>query len=313
VIAIAGITACGGGGGGGYDGGSDGGGNNTPPQVDATTAPVIASEAYLAQAELGGSGSFVGQQFFSINGFGELRASNPAPGVVPPTIFLCDPTGSVTVSGNVQVTGTFTAGDTLTAVFADCAYGPITTYNGRIDVTVTSYIDFGFNSFNVSATAIFTDLDNDRFTANGTLDLVWDGTSSGIPTRLLVQTFTDQMEFVQGLVTRSALDAESHVIVDFPTMGAPDLTLNIDATGEMSTTLLPGSFIFETLAPFVQVSDNDPLNGPGSGTLLVSAEDGGTVTLETIDNTSVNLELDPDGDGTMDDTLFATWDEISPP
>lgn len=287
-----------------------GGGNGGSPVINTTTAPIIAGETYSTAVELGNIGLLVGQQFGPFYAFGKLAATNPAPGIVPPTDFLCGTSGFATVSGNIQASGTFTAGDTLTAEFTDCLNGT-DFVSGRIDVTVTSFseTDIGFGAYFFTGTATLTDLDRGSFIANGQLTNIWDATElSGLPAQLLWETSTSGMQFKVGSITRSLADAQGQATLAI-TNGFPT-TLTGNSSGTISTSELPGSFTYETLSLFAEAFDSDPLTGPDAGTLWITAADGSAVTLEAVNNMQASLGVDSDGDGVVEDTLSAPWAEI---
>jgi hypothetical protein len=80
-------------------------------------------------------------------------------------------------------------------------------------------------------------------------------------------------------------------------------------TGETLTVTvsnLSGALTLTVLQP-VQGTD---LSAPVSGKLRIAALDGSTLTA-TVVNGNVTLELDSNGDGTVDDTLMTTWADLN--
>jgi len=63
------------------------------------------------------------------------------------------------------------------------------------------------------------------------------------------------------------------------------------------------SYTLETHVPF----ESTGANYPHAGSFTVTATDGSTVTLTALDNTNVQLDLDLDGDSTVDETINTTW------
>ncbi len=80
------------------------------------------------------------------------------------------------------------------------------------------------------------------------------------------------------------------------------LTEVISTSGTFTSTELGGSVTFETLEDFVVMGDDNP----SSGEMLIS-DSGSSVLVTVLDNISVQLEIDLDLDGTIDETLVVTW------
>ena len=74
---------------------------------------------------------------------------------------------------------------------------------------------------------------------------------------------------------------------------------------------LVGGFNVDTLEAFVQ-SAWDPY--PNQGVMLIEAiENQSSLLLTVLDNTNIQLELDSDGDGEIDETVITTWQQAFPP
>jgi hypothetical protein len=80
------------------------------------------------------------------------------------------------------------------------------------------------------------------------------------------------------------------------------LTQVISTSGIFTSTELGGSVTFETLEDFVVIGDDNP----SSGELLIS-DSSSSVLITVLDNISVQLEIDLDLDGTIDETVVVTW------
>jgi hypothetical protein len=79
----------------------------------------------------------------------------------------------------------------------------------------------------------------------------------------------------------------------------------LSASGTFTSTELEGSVTFETLEDFLVIGDDNP----SSGQLLIR-DNSSSVLLTVIDNLSVRLDIDIDLDGTIDQTLVVTWDDL---
>ncbi|NIS91358.1 MAG: hypothetical protein GTN98_15045 [Woeseiaceae bacterium] len=79
----------------------------------------------------------------------------------------------------------------------------------------------------------------------------------------------------------------------------------ISADGTLTSTELEGSVSFETQQDFVIFGDDNP----SSGQMLI-ADANSSVLVTVLDNLSVQLEIDLDRDGTIDQTIVVTWTEL---
>lgn len=278
-----------------------------PSSVTTQNAVVVASEAYAAVNRFGSSGTAVGQQFQQQNTFGQL-ASLAVSGDFGPEAVSCPGGGQVTVSGSVQVAGTYTTGDTLDATFNDCI-SPQGTNNGQMLVNVAAYTQLTTNTYVFNGTATLTAFERTlgatpTFTANGTLSHSWDATS--VPPLLQVQTQAANFQIQEGVVERRLSNALNQADI----LVSPPGVTEVDAAGILRTSLLDGAYNYLTVESLVTTSDNDPATGPGAGALKVIAADGSSVTLVAIDDLAARLDIDLDGDGDVDVTQNVTWAQI---
>ena len=58
--------------------------------------------------------------------------------------------------------------------------------------------------------------------------------------------------------------------------------------------------------------DDDPATGPFSGELSVVAADGSAVHLVAVSALDARLDLDLDGDGSIDESIDTTWQALLP-
>jgi hypothetical protein len=83
------------------------------------------------------------------------------------------------------------------------------------------------------------------------------------------------------------------------------LTQALSASGILTSTLLEGSVTFETLQDFFVIGDDNP----SAGQLLIS-DSNSSVLVTVLDNISVQLQIDLDLDGMIDETMVVTWAEL---
>ena len=68
---------------------------------------------------------------------------------------------------------------------------------------------------------------------------------------------------------------------------------------------LDGSITFETLEDFIVMGDDNP----SSGRMLIS-DSNSSVLVTALDNLNVQLDIDLDLDGVIDQTIVLTWPEL---
>jgi hypothetical protein len=83
------------------------------------------------------------------------------------------------------------------------------------------------------------------------------------------------------------------------------LTQEISADGTLTSTLLEGSVTFETLEGFLVIGDDNPSTGQ-----MLIRDNISSVLVTVLDNLSVQLDIDLDRNGTIDETIVVTWDEL---
>jgi hypothetical protein len=83
------------------------------------------------------------------------------------------------------------------------------------------------------------------------------------------------------------------------------LMSTISADGIYASDVLEGSVTFETIEGFVLMGDENP----SSGQLLIS-DTNSSVRVTALDNLNVQLDIDFDLDGTIDETIVVTWAEL---
>ena len=89
------------------------------------------------------------------------------------------------------------------------------------------------------------------------------------------------------------------------TLDLNTLTQIAGANGTLTSSLLEGDVTFETLQDFTVIDDDNP----STGQLLIN--DGGSSVLVTVlDNIDVQLDIDVDLDGIIDETIVVTWIEL---
>ena len=297
------VAACG----GGSDGG--GGGNIRPPAVSAEitsqSAPVVAET--VARSILGG------QNLSALGGLSIPASSSSASsgGGAPPIAALsvgpevveCAAGGSVTLSGDVGNSTMLTAGDTFEFDYTDCDQGEGTVVDGRMRLTVVTFTPGASEgSFSVTLTMLLTDLqyveDGIGGSMNGDLTFSLDASSQlqlsmSISSDSLTATYGDASETIEDYILTIDID---------PFAG----TLALQSSGTTSSSRFTGVVDFQTTEPIAFAASGAPV----SGRIVITGANNGTVTVDIVGETQVDLEIDFDGNGTIDEVVSTTWADL---
>ena len=320
------LAACGGGGGGGDDA--------APPPasgVSITTenAEVVSAEVTnsIDAVEGASSGSAIitgvsitaNSDGFSyrdfvlsqLDQFAVVRQQQLSSGVVgvviPAETVPCSDGGSITISGEVADPNldTFSAGDTLSAIFDNCSEEGIL-ISGSFELTINVAFD-GTPPFNLDVSIRMTGFsvtDPDiNFSSDGDMRLVL--TEDGIGN--FGATFSGNSLTINEGGETVTLSTYNYVLTGNDSSGG----YTVDIAGTIDSTILGGSVTFTTVQPF---TGND-FNGTGDSTqgvlLMTSNFDGSQARLTAQpDGVNVMIEVDADGDGVFEETVMTTWDDL---
>ena len=220
-------------------------------------------------------------------------------------VVLCD-------SGEADVTWDdadnnldISTGDTFDIVFAMCFFeGPGLTLDGPTSLT---NLEVTGDPFNLIAPWVLK-------TTFGFDDL---SVTDGIDTLILggnlnLDLSTDDNIVVDSLITTASLTTQyagiTETLSDYVLTQTLDLnasTRTLSADGTLTSTLLEGSVTFETLQEFAGTFEDNP----STGQLLIS-DASSSVLVIVLDNISVQLDIDVDLDGMIDETIVVTWAEL---
>jgi len=309
------LAACGGGG----KSGGLGGNPSAMVQINSTNAvnvTKVSYEAALASVSLGeltgdtgiiagapGGVSKVGGVVGTANKTGAGVSRVP----IPPTESPCDGGGSIIISGDIAdiITPTLSPGDFFDIEFRMCNDGLGTVTDGDLHFDVDAFSgDLLGGFYDMTMT-----LDLDEFEVDTAADTI---TSNGGAT---VTLNTANAPSVSASVNGSSMSvdttASSESLFNFQSVqtldgGLVPAPFTMTASGTLDTTQISGSVRYSTPVMF-EGFDGDY---PGVGELLVTG-DGSSARLIAESNVNVRIELDSDGDGTVDDTINTTWAELT--
>jgi hypothetical protein len=300
------LTAC---------GGSSGGGAAPPPPpppVNTATLPITVDNAQditesvlgavTSSADLIDIADVIG---LPIVGSANQDFAKPALRDVITQVTACD-TGDMTTTWNdVDNDLQLSTGDSFDTQFAMCFLqdsgvtidGTSTVQN----VVVTGDPANQVVPWSLVATFGFIDLTAtdaiDTVTINGDLDL---------------EMSSDDNVVINASLGSALLEVDVNGVVeslsDYLMTQVINRNLQVDligADGVYTSDILQGSVTFETLEDFMVIGDDNP----SSGQLLIS-DSSSSVLVTVLDNLNVELGIDLDLDGTIDQTLVVTWADL---
>jgi hypothetical protein len=218
----------------------------------------------------------------------------------------CGVSGTLTSNWNdVDNNSQLSAGDILTANFQQCQDTPTLSVNGTLTITLTgtpTESQFTGNAVFASVVAVYGGV---TYTLNGAVavnevdtDTLSDSSftvaSTGLTVGIASTGYSDSIAFDSGMVAASSFLA-----------GSSSLTLN-------------GSFTSQSLGGRVTISTPHALmqqNGdayPSQGSVLITGASGSTLLVTALNTTQVQLQVDANGDGTVDGTTTTTWTALIP-
>lgn len=314
------LSACGGGGGDSF-GGS--GAEPTSFPIDGSNgvaATRLAWEAAIASGGLAELGSAAG---VTAAAPGDSAVSDAAiaerltgPGnpffdvisLVPfgPDTYPCEGgTGSVTVSGDIAVPGTFTRGDTFLIVYELCDEGFGEVIDGTISLTVRDFAgDLFLGTYLLSMDADIDALSvttaTDTIVGNGDAQITLDTTETpyveaGVSGAVLMQDSMTSSETLRDYSSFQTFDGNQSPAI-----------YTMEASGMLDSSQLPGDIGYATEQTFI----GNEGEYPNQGTLLVSG-DNSSARLVAIDATNIRIDIDSNGDGVVDEMIDMTWAELA--
>lgn len=292
--------------------------------ITSANAGLVTSDALNAAAfsmELGGLGGGI---LAPAPGDGELaKASVRAwPGsllgkivsplwqaTLAPVTIPCAVSGTLTLSGTIASPTTLTAGDALSADFAACDDGDGVILGGGMDMIINSVVGellldefLGLTgSFELTMSITLTNLSSDDggsvATANGAFTAVFD-----------TRAFPVLLNEVTGARLLMSSSGRSITMENFSTSMQDDVSAasyELTSAGRISGSRYTGYANYTTEMTFLGVTGDNPYQGE----LMIRGAAGTSVRLTVIDALTVQLDIDTNGDGTVDETRTISWDE----
>jgi len=282
LLLSAGFVACGG-----------GGGTAAVALTGANGVPIAAQTNAAAQLASG--------MMELVQGFGEILDGQPAPACAAGSLDV--------VVNDAPPADTVSTGDSLTLTLRGCVIdldGEPVTFDGSIALKVTEVVETPPDGWRASFAVTYGNLmvrsAADPGTLNGRLTADVD-TTDGI-------TYTTVVTGDLSLVATSGSETVSVKLGSFRS----EETRN-GMTGDY-TTSFSGTFTSKGIGGSVEMGTVVPFSGngedpPTAGESFIRGANGSEVRVLAVGGTGVRIFIDVDGDGTPENTVDTTWNDIS--
>ena len=223
-------------------------------------------------------------------------------------VVACD-TGEVSVTwDDADNSLLISTGDTFDVVFAECFLADTeTTFNGSISLTNLVVTGDPFNqiapwglAWTIGFDGVFVTDSTGVSLVNGGLDLDL-SSKDNLTVDLSIAAVSISLSATVSMFPDEILS--DYVLAE--TLDLNALTQVVNTSGNFASESLEGAVAFETLQDFVIMVDDNP----SAGQLLIS-DDSSSVLVTVLDNINVQLEIDIDLDGTIDQTIVVTWADL---
>ncbi|HJV79446.1 hypothetical protein [Noviherbaspirillum sp.] len=324
------LAACGGGG----SSGSPGSSTQAASTITSANASDVAAQAYAASDALNSQAVAGGTAGADLVTAVSVQTPMPTTGLIdaglqqmyrvlahkPADMVLgVMGTGTITCSGGGMMTGSYNMmnanmvsnGDTLTVTSSGCREG-MHQFNGGLTIAFSniSGLPSSMGAWNATMRMTLNNFsvmqNNITETANGDISLNYGQNLSG--TRAFTVSGSSlQMSTTRGgaMVTRML----TNYSYDASVTSANLYTYRCDytLTGDLPRIGNNVSYTVRTMTPFQQQGGLYP----NQGVMTVRASDGTSLTMTVRDATSVQIAIDRNGDGIVDETIVKTWTELS--
>lgn len=306
------VAACGG-------GGSDATVGTPPPaatlKITLSNAPATARVSYESAVNSGEVSDVGGSLPVASGGSGSAKASAGSTGgfivrvmqKIPfgPEVLPCDVSGTITVSGNIANPLTLTTGDSFRIDSAACDDGFGEVVDGLLEFTVAEFtgtLDTGLYLLTLDTvmTALQVTTDTEVVTSNGDASVTLDTRNSPFIAALVSG---DRLSTSYNDTAATLSEYESSQTVD---LGVAPSPYTLAASGTLDSTELAGVVRYSTPVTFTGFD-----NGyPEAGELLVTGS-ASSLRLIALDAVNVRIEIDSDGNGSVDQIIETTWDALT--
>jgi hypothetical protein len=224
-----------------------------------------------------------------------------------PLVSPCIPSGTVTVSGDIadETMLTLAADDTFSVLYTLCDEGTGEVVDGLVEFTVGDFTgDLLSGAYMLSMDAIVTNLQvltsTDTLTSNGDASVTLDTTDAPF---VYAGTSGTSMTTDSNASSETLVNYRSNQTVDGNDESLP---YTLFAAGLIDSTQLAGIVRYSTPVEFSGAG----IEFPSAGVLFVEGSNS-SARLTAVDNVTVTIELDVNGDGETDQTINTTWVDLT--
>ena len=309
------LVACGGGGGGG---GEDGGSSSfSPLSITSSNADQVASEAYAA-GDLAVTGATTTTDMvtfsantasppsFNLRKFADdylqrLRSRGSSQMVTAQTVYpdtLPCESGSLTDTWNdADDDFTDSAGDSYSTTYNNCVEGGVT-MNGGVGATLGTLVGDTSGDYQISGSFSFNNLSISysgfAVTIDGDMTYSASRTGSQVSVTLQIPSLTTTDPSGSSTIANATLQYS---------LNESTLAYSYTISATLSGTTIGGQVTVATITPF----EGTGVGYPESGSMRITGAGDSSVTVTAIGGGSVRLDVDSNGDGTVDSTSTTTW------
>ncbi len=222
---------------------------------------------------------------------------------IPPETLDCENGGTKTISGEASNSQVSTAGDTLIVKLNNCddLSGVL---NGQISLRLNSISEnssTGMIEFNALLTMeeFSVTFASQTWTSNG--DLTLESSINEVEENYVLSgtAFTVARGNKSSTLRNFSIEDTYNVAVD---------STVTETNGTVESAAIGGSVSFATTNAFQRLGNS---NYPFEGAALISGADGSSTRLIVIDSVNVRLDIDADGDNSVEESIATTWAELN--
>ncbi len=217
----------------------------------------------------------------------------------------CEVAGTVSISADLKSSDTLSAGDSIEFLFDACDNGDGEMVDGRVAWTIQTFSgepDTGF--FRLAARLVFDDLtvteDSETGRINGAIDSLVD---TGNYPLIMASQSGSRLSMSDGVHTVLLEDWITAVTAD---ESSQPWAYSWDASGRLSVPEHGGGLEYNVLEPFTGYGENPP----DAGVLLIEGKDGGNIKITVVSQGQVQLDIDYEGDGVLDESKLVSWEDL---
>lgn len=242
----------------------------------------------------------------------DLLGDSSATGVMQNGTMQCDLGGSVSATVNDRDnSGTLSTGDSISMTFTNCsmsADGGVGTMNGRMSMEIHSIsgdlVNSGSFDVGVTMTSMVMNLPEVSATLSGDmrLQMTFSGSSLNFTASGTRLSYSE--------ANRARTLAHYSLYLSTPNAMA---TWTYRYRGSLqSSQVLGGTVSFQSMADLTGSSTDFPSAGQieVTGTKPEGAENNSSLYMTVLNNTTVQLDIDANGDGVYEDTQMVAWSQL---